>query len=193
MSEKKTKENIQINIRNTDGLTFLDTIDDNSVDLILTDPPYLISHDSGMNKHYNTVKLNEKNNVSVVKTEEEWKKYKQKHKEKTFNDKQKQNFIKYGTIYGKKYCVKTDYGEWDKKFTIETLIKFINKFYKKLRKGGTLIIFFDIWKIGILKTLMEKNKFKQIRFIEWIKTNPQPLNSKIPLELHEIVPSSELG
>ena len=24
---------------------------------------------------------------------------------------------------------------------------------------------------------MEKNKFKQIRFIEWIKTNPQPLNS----------------
>jgi len=26
---------------------------------------------------------------------------------------------------------------------------------------------------------MEKYKFKQIRFIEWIKTNPQPLNSKI--------------
>ena len=179
MSEQKTKENIQINIRNTDGLTFLDTIDDNSIDLILTDPPYLISHDSGMNKHYNAVKLNEKNKVSVVKTEEEWEKFKQKHKEKTFNDKQKQNFIKYGTIYGKKYCVKTDYGEWDKKFTIETLVKFIKKFYKKLRKGGTLIIFFDIWKIGKLKTLMEKNKFKQIRFIEWIKTNPQPLNSKV--------------
>lgn len=179
MSEQKTKENIQISIRNTDGLTFLDTIDDNSIDLILTDPPYLISHDSGMNKHYNDVKLNEKNNVSFVKTEEEWENFKQKHKEKTFNDKQKQNFIKYGTIYGKKYCVKTDYGEWDKKFTIETLLKFIKKFYKKLRKGGTLIIFFDIWKIGILKTLMEKNKFKQIRFIEWIKTNPQPLNSKV--------------
>ena len=26
---------------------------------------------------------------------------------------------------------------------------------------------------------MEKHKFKQIRFIEWIKTNPQPLNSGI--------------
>ena len=24
---------------------------------------------------------------------------------------------------------------------------------------------------------MEKNKFKQIRFIEWVKTNPQPINS----------------
>jgi site-specific DNA-methyltransferase (adenine-specific) len=26
---------------------------------------------------------------------------------------------------------------------------------------------------------MEKHKFKQIRFIEWIKTNPQPLNSSV--------------
>ena len=26
---------------------------------------------------------------------------------------------------------------------------------------------------------MEKYKFKQIRFLEWIKTNPQPRNSKI--------------
>ena len=26
---------------------------------------------------------------------------------------------------------------------------------------------------------MEKHKFKQIRFIEWIKTNPQPLNSGV--------------
>ena len=26
---------------------------------------------------------------------------------------------------------------------------------------------------------MEKYKFKQIRFIEWIKTNPQPVNSRV--------------
>lgn len=26
--------------------------------------------------------------------------------------------------------------------------------------------------------MLEKHRFKQIRFIEWIKTNPQPLNSK---------------
>jgi len=26
---------------------------------------------------------------------------------------------------------------------------------------------------------MEKHKFRQIRFIEWIKTNPQPRNSKV--------------
>jgi DNA modification methylase len=42
-----------------------------------------------------------------------------------------------------------------------------------------MIIFFDIWKITPLKELMVKHKFKQIRFIEWIKTNPQPLNSSL--------------
>ena len=86
--------------------------------------------------------------------------------------------MKYGTIYGKKYCVKTDYGEWDSNFTMETLESFIESFYKKLRNGGTLIIWFDLWKISQLKELLEKHKFKQIRMIEWIKTNPQPLNSK---------------
>jgi site-specific DNA-methyltransferase (adenine-specific) len=74
--------------------------------------------------------------------------------------------------------VKTDYGAWDSQFTMDTLNAFIEEYYKKLKKGGTIIIFFDIWKISVLKNLLEKNKFKQLRFIEWIKTNPQPLNSK---------------
>lgn len=64
------------------------------------------------------------------------------------------------------------------KFYYEKLDEFIKQYYKKLKKGGTLIIFFDIWKITPLKEIMEKHNFKQIRFIEWIKTNPQPLNSK---------------
>ena len=87
--------------------------------------------------------------------------------------------MKYGTIYGTKYCVKTDYGSWDSDFTIEMLDKYISEYYKKLKIGGTIIIFFDIWKITLLKELMEKHKFKQIRFIEWVKTNPQPLNSSV--------------
>jgi site-specific DNA-methyltransferase (adenine-specific) len=62
---------------------------------------------------------------------------------------------------------------------METLEKFIESYYKKLKKGGTLIIFFDLWKITCLKELLEKHKFKQLRFIEWIKTNPQPLNSAV--------------
>ena len=59
-----------MNIQNTDGLTFLESVPINSVDLILTDPPYIISKDSGMDKHYNTVKSNEENNIEFVKTEE---------------------------------------------------------------------------------------------------------------------------
>ena len=78
-----------------------------------------------------------------------------------------------------KFCVQTEFGEWDKAFSMEILEQFVEKFYKKLRKGGTCIIFFDIWKISYLKELLEKYKFKQIRFIEWIKTNPQPRNSKV--------------
>ena len=164
-------------IENTDGLKYLSGIGNNSIDLILTDPPYIISRESGMNLHYNNVKMNEENNVIYVKSEDEWLEYKKSHNIE--DDAKKDNYMKYGTIYGKKYCVKTDYGQWDSEFTVEKLEVFISEFYKKLRKGGTLIIFFDLWKISHLKEIMEKYKFKQIRFIEWIKTNPQPLNSKI--------------
>jgi len=169
--------NTSIDIKNIDGLSYLKTIENNSVDLILTDPPYIISKETGMDIHYNTVKYNEENDITQVKTNEEWETYKLTHH--ISDDKNKENYIKYGTIYGKKYCVKTDYGDWDSEFTIDILDEFICQYYKKLRKGGTLIIFFDLWKITNLKNILEKYNFKQIRFIEWIKTNPQPINSKV--------------
>lgn len=130
-----------------------------------------------MNSHYNFVEKNKKDNVEFVKTNDEWLKYKKKKNIK--DDKKRDNYMKYGTIYGKKYCVKTDYGKWDSEFTLDKLEIFISLYYKKLKKGGTLIIFFDLWKISLLKDILEKCKFKQIRMIEWIKTNPQPLNSKV--------------
>lgn len=175
MTENKPMENIDI--QNKEGLEYLATLPNDSVDLILTDPPYIISRESGMNTHYHKVKQNEENQVEFVKTEEEWAAYKQENG--ITEDTNKEKYMKYGTIYGKKYCVKTDYGEWDSEFTMETLDQFIQEYYKKLKNGGTLIIFFDLWKISHLKERMEKHRFKQIRFIEWIKTNPQPLNSSI--------------
>ena len=48
---------------------------------------------------------------------------------------------------------------------MEQLEKFIEMYYKKLRKGE-IIIWFDLWKITHLKDLLEKYKFKQIRMIE---------------------------
>lgn len=166
-----------IDVKNMEGLEYLKGIKENSIDLILTDPPYIISKDSGMNSHYNTVKYNEDNSIEIIKTDDDLDKYKIKNN--ILNDDKKENYIKYGTIYGKKYCVKTDYGDWDSEFSIESLEMFIKEYYKKLKNGGTIIIFFDIWKISFLKDIMEKCKFKQIRLIEWIKTNPQPLNSKV--------------
>ena len=175
-----SKENIiqklNMNIQNCEGAEFLKSIENNSIDLILTDPPYIISRNTGMNTHYNNVKQNELDNISIVKTEQEWEEYKIKNN--ITDNTKKENYMKYGTIYGKKYCVQTDYGTWDSDFTLETLEKFIETYYKKLKKGGTLIMFFDLWKISQLKELLEKHKYKQIRMIEWIKTNPQPLNSK---------------
>lgn len=168
-------------IEKSDGLTFLSTIPSNTVDLVLTDPPYVISRSSGMDTHYNNVKENEANGIDSVKTEEDWILYQESKSpppnHTCFTNTHKENYLKYGSIYGKKYCVKTDYGSWDSEFTIETLDKFIAEYYRTLKKGGSVIIFFDIWKISTLKDLLEKHKFKQIRFIEWIKTNPQPLNS----------------
>ena len=41
-----------------------------------------------------------------------------------------------------------------------------------------MICFYDLWKVTSLRDYFESAKFKQIRFIEWIKTNPVPLNSK---------------
>ena len=171
-----TQNNI-IDIKNMCGKEYLKSISNNSIDLILTDPPYIISKDSGMNQHFNNVKFNEENNILQVKTEEDWEEYKLENNIE--DDTNKENYIKYGSIYGKKYCVKTDYGNWDSDFTMENLEEFICEYYKKLKKGGTLIMFFDLWKITDLKNLLEKHKFKQIRFIEWIKTNPQPRNSKV--------------
>ena len=80
---------------------------------------------------------------------------------------------------GQNIVTKTKYGKWDENFTLDMLEEFIQIYYKKLRKGGTMIMLFDIWKITPLKELLEKYKFKQIRFIEWIKTNPQPLNQSV--------------
>jgi len=168
-----------IEIKNEEGFEYLSRIKNNSIDLVLTDPPYITSTDSGMNTLYKKVKENEEKGIEFIKTEEEWECVKSRYKEKDIPESvKKSNYMHYGNIYGKKYAVKTDYGDWDKDFNMDILDKFVGEYYKKLRKGGTIIIFFDLWKITALKDILEKHKFKQLRFIEWIKTNPQPLNSK---------------
>lgn len=89
------------------------------------------------------------------------------------------NFAK-GALKGTdvdRFRLSMDFGDWDNNFTgLDIAIK---ECYRILKKGGTLICFYDLWKITTLKEYFDKAKFKQIRFIEWLKTNPVPLNSKL--------------
>lgn len=167
-----------INIINEEGLEFLKSVESNSIDLVLTDPPYVTSRDTGMNK------LNEqiKSGNLQKKTEKQWSDFIEPLDDNIKNRltlKDKENYLRYGNRFGKRFAYSTDYGDWDKDFTLDELDCFIQEFHRVLKPTGTCIIFFDLWKITNLKDMYENHKFKQIRFIEWLKTNPVPINSKI--------------
>jgi len=121
--------------KHTDSLSLMSELEHDSVDLVLTDPPYIISKPSGF-KHF-------KNGVE-------------------------------------RFAVSTDHGAWDKEdqFDLRDLRGSVSEYYRVLRKHGTAIVFCDLWKISHVKEIMEDIGFKQIRMIEWLKTNPVPLNSK---------------
>ena len=67
-----------------------------------------------------------------------------------------------------RFRVSMDFGDWDKNFT--GLEQVFEEGYRILVDGGTMICFYDLWKISTIKEYFENNRFKQIRFIEWLKT-----------------------
>lgn len=125
---------INIDLRNISCFDYLKTIESNSIDLVLIDPPYEVSRPTNFQSGEATGKDTDRFRVSM------------------------------------------DFGAWDNGFTgMDTVIK---ECYRVLKKGGTLVCFYDLWKITTLKDYFDQAAFKQLRFIEWIKTNPVPLNSK---------------
>lgn len=121
-----------------DCMEYLCDIPDNYIDLILIDPPYLVSRDTNFSSN--------------------------------IKDKNSQCAKKYGKI-------SYDFGDWDKK---ELNWDFLFKQFKRiLRDGGTLIIFYDGFKMQELYEMGELYKFKQPRLNIWQKTNPVPINSKV--------------
>ena len=108
------------------------SLDEGSVDLILTDPPYTISKETGFKS------------------------------------------VKDGV---KRFSVSMDFGKWDHE--VIDLVGFAEGAYRSLRKGGTIIVWYDLWKISHLATAMDRAGFKMRRLIVWNKTNPVPINSKI--------------
>jgi site-specific DNA-methyltransferase (adenine-specific) len=117
-------------LQHTDCLDFLPTVASKSVDLVLIDPPYVISRETGF---------------------------------------QKGNDPAYDRLK-----VSMEFGEWDK--PVDGMDQVYRELYRVLKRGGTLISFWDLWKITPLAEMMEAAGFKQLRFIEWVKTNPVPLN-----------------
>lgn len=124
------QQKISIELLNKSCFEYMASLESNSVDLVLIDPPYEISKDTG--------------------------------------------FANGGGV--DRFAVSMDFGEWDKNFSGLDIV--ISEAYRVLKNGGTFICFYDLWKITPLKDHMEKSKFKQLRFLEWVKTNPVPLNSK---------------
>ena len=124
-----------IELKNESCFEYLKKIPNNSVDLVLIDPPYEVSRDTNF----------ESGEPSGKDTD--------------------------------RFRVTMDFGDWDKCFTGLSIV--IGECYRVLKKGGTLICFYDVWKISDLKKYFDNAKFKQLRLIVWEKTNPVPINSKI--------------
>ena len=129
------KDDLHIELKNISCFEYIKTLESNSIDLVLIDPPYEVSRETNFAKC-----------------------------EKTGRDVDR-------------FRMSMDFGDWDNNFT--GLDEVISESYRVLRKGGTLICFYDLWKITKLKEYFENAKFKQLRFIEWQKTNPVPINSKV--------------
>ena len=130
--------NNEHNFENTDALSYLSTINNGNVDLVITDPPYIVSKKSGF-------KSNGKKGVARL--------------------------AQYST----------DFGQWDNENTTDhqALMRACAKeWYRVLKKGGTLIVWYDLWKLQSMKEYLEEAGFKQLRFIEWVKTNPVPITSQ---------------
>ncbi len=120
-----------------DCFNYLKNIKNDSIDLIITDPPYNISKKSGFKNYSDEAKYELKS--------------------------------KYGSI-------SLDFGYWDKEIDLDLLF---SEYYRVLKKSGTVIIFYDIWKSSNIKDSALKYKFKQPRIGQWLKNNPVPINSKI--------------
>ncbi len=75
-----------------------------------------------------------------------------------------------------RFAVSMDFGQWDhEQIDLDELACGL---YRVLRKGGTAIIWYDIWKLTPLRDAMDAAGFKMLRLIFWEKTNPVPLNSR---------------
>jgi len=81
-----------------------------------------------------------------------------------------------------RFRVSMDFGGWDSVPNGEhvSLLKAVfSECRRVLKSGGTIIVFYDIWKVETLATILKDSGFRMLRLIEWLKTNPVPLNAAV--------------
>lgn len=121
-------------LHNKDCLDVLRDIKNETIDLVLIDPPYLISK-----------------------------------KENTFKE--------INSSWNRKKAITNSFGSWDEESRLDW-DSLLPEFYRIMKKGATIIIFYDFWKLQELREYADKYKFKQPRHILWQKNNPVPVHTK---------------
>jgi site-specific DNA-methyltransferase (adenine-specific) len=80
----------------------------------------------------------------------------------------------------KKYgSISMEFGDWDLEEKRINWFSLLKEFKRVLVPGGTMIIFYDIFKMSDISIFAEKLKLKQPRIGFWEKTNPVPINAKV--------------
>jgi DNA modification methylase len=122
-----------LNIDYSEGIK---AVEDESVSMILTDPPYEVSRQTNFANGEETGRDVDRFRISM------------------------------------------DFGKWDAQgaFDIKNMCR---ECYRVLKQSGYFVCFYDLWKISELRDACIEVGFNQLRFIEWVKTNPVPINSKL--------------
>ncbi|MQR87658.1 site-specific DNA-methyltransferase [Bacillus megaterium] len=80
----------------------------------------------------------------------------------------------------KKYgSVSMEFGDWDLEKNKFNWLSLLQEFKRVLVPGGTMVIFYDIFKMNDISLVAEKLNLKQPRIGVWEKSNPVPLNAKV--------------
>lgn len=91
----------------------------------------------------------------------------------------KTNFKSGGGDQKKYGSISMQFGEWDLKKNAIDWFNLLQEFKRVLVPGGTMVIFYDIFKMSDIVVNAEKLKLKQPRIGFWEKTNPVPINAKV--------------
>ncbi|MEX6701979.1 site-specific DNA-methyltransferase [Peribacillus frigoritolerans] len=91
----------------------------------------------------------------------------------------KTNFKSGGGDQKKYGSISMEFGKWDLEENSLNWFSLLQEFKRVLVPGGTMVIFYDIFKMSDISIVAEKLKLKQKRIGFWEKTNPVPINAKV--------------